>query len=190
MAEDTNRPARIQGGSPDDGRQLGLLLVSSREELNQELRRTERLENKARNALTSAGALFAVVMATTAGILNVILQHKTLPWWVYLALGLCAVASIVALGFAVWRTSKADELKLTGVLSVDSLKDYVGWAEDGHPAIAKKLIEANIGTLDRRRTRNDERAKHVQCARTACLVAAGASLLQLFGVFVALMVAH
>ena len=43
-------------------RQLGLLLEAAKNMVDEEFHRTERLENKSRNAFSACGALFAVVM--------------------------------------------------------------------------------------------------------------------------------
>jgi hypothetical protein len=66
-----NNPHQLPAGSSDEGTQLGILLDTARAMVDEEFRRSERLDAKSRNQFAAVGALFAVVMATTAGVLVV-----------------------------------------------------------------------------------------------------------------------
>jgi len=187
VANPSQQPANIPSGSPDQGRQLGLLLEAAKNMVDEEFRRTERLENKARTAFSSAGALFAVVMATTAGILNALLNHGKVAAGVYVVLGGAALLSIVALAFAFIWTLKVQDLIPTDALNPDDLdKTYLSFAEQGNVGVGKRLIEAYAQILRDRRKNNETRAENLKCTTTLCTVAALSSLVQLAAVFVAL----
>jgi hypothetical protein len=46
MARTSHNPADIPSGSPDEGRQLGLLLEAAKNMLDEEFRRSERLARR------------------------------------------------------------------------------------------------------------------------------------------------
>jgi len=186
MASTSDKPSPIPSGGPDDGRQVGLLLDAAKDMLDEEFRRSDRVETKSRHAFAAAGALFAVVMATTAGVLNALLDQSKVHGWVYPVLGGAALASIVALGVALIWTLKVQKLRKTDALEVTTIEDYIDWAERGNPAVAKKLIQIYARLLDSRRESNGQRAEDLKAATKACVFAAGASLVQLAAVFVAL----
>jgi hypothetical protein len=156
--------------------------------LAEEFRRTERLEIKSRHLFTACGALFAVVMATTAGVLNALLdaEQGNLAAWVLPVLGGAALASTVALGFALAWTLQVQTLHKTDALDADTIDQYVPYAEKGNVAGAKNLITTYAQLLRARRKNNAQRARDLKVATVFCGVAATASLLQLLAVFVAL----
>jgi hypothetical protein len=181
----TNLPA----GAADEGNQLGLLLDSAREMVDEEFRRAERLEGKSRNQFTAVGGLFAVVMATTAGVLNLLpLNNQKVQGWVYPTVGGCAAFATLAMGIALalslraWKTSESD------ALDAQTIRDYVPYAERGNVAVAKRLIEAYAAILDDRRAQNKTRVGDLKCATKASVVAAIAVLVQLVAVFAAIIV--
>jgi hypothetical protein len=189
VASTSNQPSNIPAGTPDDGGQLGLLLDAAKDMLGEEIRRSDRLETRARHMSTACGALFAVVMATTAGILNALLnaQNGNLDDWVIPVLGGAALASIVALGFALAWTLRVQTLRETAVLDPETFDDYIEFAEQGNVAVAKNLIGGYAQFLRSRREKNDERARDLKLTTWACGVSAVASLGQLFALFVALL---
>jgi hypothetical protein len=186
MASPPKNPSPIPSPRPDDGRQLGLLLDAAKDMLDEEFSRGDRIEAKSRHAFSVAGALFAVVMATTAGVLNALLDESDVHGWVYPVLGGAALASIVALGFALSRTLQVQKLRKADALDPSTIRDYVDWAERGHPAVAKNLIQTYARLLESRREGNGERSEALKAATWFCIAAAAASLVQLAAVFVAL----
>jgi hypothetical protein len=181
-----NNTSQLSPGAPDEGRQLGLLLDTARSLIDEEFRRSERLDAKSRNQFTTVGALFAVVMATTAGVLNALLDQDKVHGWVYPVLGTCALASIGALFAALIWSIEAWRLRESDALDPDTIEEYISHAEHGNLAVAKNLVQAQAQILRDRRAQNAQRARGLESATRACLIAAGASLAQLAAVFVAL----
>jgi hypothetical protein len=181
-----NETTELPAGSSDDGRQLAVLLDVAQSLVDEEFRRSERLDAKARNQFTAVGGLFAVVMAVTAGVLNALLGQRSVGDWVYPALGGCALASIVALAFALTWSVEAWRLRKSDALDPDTIEEYVSYAERGNIAVTKQLIKAYAQILRDRRSQNAARAHDLKLATAACFLAGVASLVQLGAVFVAL----
>ncbi len=197
-------PTPIPGARNDEGKQLAVLLETARGLVAEEFQRSERLDAKARHQLTVVGALFAVVMATTAGVLNALLSVGTgsnrgvlavllegpstaaVAPWVYPTLGAFALASIVFLLFAllasarVWRTREMD------ALDPATIKEYVAYAERANLGVSKRLIDAYADILADRREKNNQRKDHLKTASVLVVIAGVASLAQLAAVFIAL----
>jgi len=184
----SNDPSSIAAGTPDEGRQLGLLLESVRGMADEEFQRSERFDTKSRNQLTAAGSLFTVAMAATAGVLNALLPRgDTVQGWVYPSLVATALVSIVSLGVAVWWTWKVWYLYKQDALDPKTIEQYVPHAEGGNAQVARKLIEAHATILRDRRTNNGKRATALKSGSWWCLIGAVAGLVQLAVVFVALL---
>ncbi len=156
--------------------------------VDEEFRRSERLDAKSRNQFTAVGALFAIVMATTVGVLNALLDDKSVDGWVFPVLGGCALASIMALGMALAWSLETWRVRESDALDPETLEQYVSHAERGNVAVAKNLIKANAQILRDRRSRNVARVADLKRATVACGITALASLVQLAAVFVALIV--
>jgi len=182
-----NQTSRLSTGDADEGQQLSVLLDTARSMVDEEVRRGERLDAKSRNQFTAVGALFAVVMATTAGVLNALIDQDKVDAWVYPVLGGCALASILALLAALIWSLEAWRLRESPALDETTIMKYVPFAESGNLAVTKNLIKAYAHMLQGRREGNTERASDLENATRACLFAASASLVQLGAVFVALM---
>lgn len=181
-----DKTPELPAGVPDDGRQLAVLLDVARSLVDEEFRRSDRLDAKARNQFAAVAGLFAVVMAVTAGVLNALLDQSAVDNWVYPALGGCALTSIVALAFALMWSMGAWRLRKSDALDPDTIEEYVSYAERGNLAVTKQLIKAYAQILRDRRDQNAARARALKLATGACLLAAVASLVQLGAVFVAL----
>lgn len=171
----------------DEGTQLAVLLDTARELVSQEIDRGDRIDGRSRNQFAAVGALFAVVMATTAAILNLLVANNHQPRaWVYPVVGGLALLSTVTLGVALlvsvqaWRTRRID------ALDAKTLRDYVPFAEKGNVGVAKKLIEAYAGILDDRRGKNETRHDAFRRATVWCVGAGVAAFLQLCAVFAAI----
>src|SRR4051794_32060816 len=104
MSSASNQPSNLPAGNPAAGdTQLGVLLDAAQDMLAEEIRRTDRLESRARHMSTTIGALFAVGMATTAAVLNALLPSDTskgtgLADWVIPTVGGLALTSAVCTG--------------------------------------------------------------------------------------------
>jgi hypothetical protein len=138
--------------------------------LAEEIRRTDRLEARARQMSTAAGALFAVVMATTAGVLNALVKKgqplDEVVYWV----GGFAILSNVSLFAAVAWTAQVQRTRDTDALDPDTIDAYVEWAEKGHVAVAKNLIKTYAILLRSRREGNEKRAVDLNSATAAAVM--------------------
>lgn len=186
MPELPNNTSRLSPGAPDEGRQLGLLLNTAQSLIEEEFRRSERLDAKSRNQFTAVGGLFALVMVATVGVLNALLDQDKVNGWVYPVLGTCALASIIALFAALIWSLGAWRLRESDALDPDTIEEYVPHAEHGNLAVAKNLIQAQAQILRNRRAQNAARAEALERATRACLLSAAASLAELAAVFAAL----
>jgi hypothetical protein len=176
----------LPAGTPDEGKQLSLLLDTARDMVGEEIRRGDRLDSKSRNQFTVAGALFAVVMATTAGVLSALLDVSGVPAWVYPVIGGCALGSILALGMALAWSIETWRVRPHDALDPETLERYVSHAARGNAVVAKNLVKAYSQILRDRRSQNQARVDDLKHATCACGFAALASLVQLGAVFVAL----
>lgn len=178
----------LPSGAPDDAsKQLDALLETARSLADDEFRRSERLDTKSRNQFTATGALFAVVMATTAGVLNALIDEDKVDGWVYPLLGGCALATIVALTLALLWSLETWRLRVTDALDPDTVESYIPYAERGNRAVVIKLIGAYAHVSRKRQEQNKDRAQALKRATVACGFAVLTSLVQLAAVFVALM---
>jgi hypothetical protein len=190
MSTISNQPSNIPAGAPDDGTQLGLLLNAAQDMLAEESRRTDRLESRARHMSTVCGALFAVVTATTVGVLNALLtatDNKLAGWVVPVVGGLAIVSGVFTAITVAWALG-VQRLRNTAALDPDSFDAYVPYAEKGNVAVAKRLITAYTELLRSRRNTNNARADDLDHSATpACVIAVVASVAQFAAVFVALL---
>jgi hypothetical protein len=185
----SNEPSSLPSRGPGDAGQLGLLLDAAKDMLGEEIRRTDRLETRSRHMITACGALFAVAMATTAGILNALLnaENGDLAGWVVPVVGGTAIVSLLGLLVAIGFTWQVQRLRGTNALPADTIDAYITWAEKGHVAVAKNLITSYADALRTRRTKNDDRAHGLKWATWACAFSAAASVSQLGAAIVALL---
>lgn len=199
------RPATpLPATQDDEGKQLAILLDTARALVTEEFQRSERIDAKARHQLTVVGALFAVVMATTAGVLNALVREPqterpellgllfarsaraSVEAWVIPTLGGFALGSIFFLfctfiaSAGVWKAREQD------TLDPETIKTYVAHAERGKVAVSKNLIDAYARILGDRRDANKRRIASFKRARFLAVLAGMASLAQLAAVFIAL----
>lgn len=178
-------PTPSPSGNPESGKQLEFLLGFAQNMLDEEYRRTERMENRARQTFGATGALFAVVMATTAGILNALSRYSSVHHWVYWLTGIPAAVSVVALFFALMATREVDRTRTNDLLDPQTIEQYIGPAQNGHPAVGATLANVYAHQLRVVRDNNDGRAEDLKSARWWCGFAALASLIQLAAIFAA-----
>ena len=169
-----NEPAEIpaqQGEGPASAAtQLSILLSSATGMVDEEFRRSERLDAKSRNQVTITAGFFAVVQAVVVGLLNGALGKtmyhgaSTFVPWLALTGGLAAIAVVVAVGvsYRAWRLR--DDL----TLGTETLHDYLSAARAGNPAVGVKLVEAYANIAEDRRKKNNTRADAVDSAAKAC----------------------
>jgi hypothetical protein len=155
--------------------------------IDEEFKRSERLDAKSRNLVSLAAAFFAVVQAGVISLINGSLAatetdsaSSFIPW-LAAAGGVAAVALIVAfvLSYRVWK------LHNDPALSPETIEAYRDAAREGNPAVGVKLIEAYTKIAKGRRTNNEERAESLESAAIACAVAMTFIAIELVLAFVA-----
>jgi hypothetical protein len=178
-------PTPSPSDSSDPGKQLELLVGLAQNMVDEEYRRTERLENRGRQTFAATGVLFAVVMATTAGILNALTKDSHVHHWVYILLGVTAAWSTLALCVALYATLEVDRTRKQDALDPKTIEQYIGPAQKGNPAVGATVANIYARQLRLRRDSNNARAADLKCARWWCGFAALATLCQLGAIFAA-----
>lgn len=153
--------------------QLTLLLEAATALVDEEFKRSERLDAKSRNLITVTGAFFAVVQAVVVGLINESLSatetHGASSFIVWLSIaGGVATVSLVA---ALFWSYRAWKLRDDDALQVKTIRDYRDAARDGNPAVGAKLVDAYATIAEKRRKVNEDRAKAVDAASVACGIA-------------------
>lgn len=180
-------PARESDSGGAGATQLSILLASATSMIEEEFKRSERLDAKSRNQIAIIGTFFAVVQAGVIGLINGSLgsteQHGASSFvpWLAITGGVAAVALVVALAFSyrAWR------LHDDPALSPDTLDSYREAARQGNPAVGVKLIGAYTKIAKGRRENNAKRAESLESAAIACAVAMAFIAIELVLAFVA-----
>jgi hypothetical protein len=150
--------------------QLTLLLNAATSIVEEEFKRSERLDAKSRNMLTVTGTFFAVVQAVVAALINETLgttaTEPASPWIPWL-MGMAGLA-IVGLLIAVTWSYEAWRLRDEEALQVKTVRAYRDAAHAGNPAVGVKLVDAYSDIAEDRRKVNAERADVVDKAAIAC----------------------
>jgi hypothetical protein len=149
------------------------LLSSATAIIDEEFRRSERIDAKSRNQVALAATFFAVVQAGVIGLLNGVLGagegHKASSFvpWLAAAGGLAGAALVVAVvvSYRSWR------LLDDPALGIKTLRDYLQPARDGNPAVGVKLVDAYSTIAEGRRANNKKRTEALELATKACGVA-------------------
>lgn len=153
--------------------QLGLLLDAAKQAIDEEFKRTERLEQKARNQATFTATLYAGVQALVVGLFNGLLSDgdQTSGFVPYMAI-LGAIATLVAVGAfaASYRAWKLHTEALIGISSITS-SAYVDAAAAGKQIVGIKLIDHYKKIALERRAVNEARVRSLSVARAICFVA-------------------
>ncbi len=172
-----DEPAPLTSPAPGDGgasaTQLSILLSSATAIIDEEFRRSERIDAKSRNQVALAATFFAVVQAGVIGLLNGVLGasegHKASSFvpWLAAAGGLAGAALVVAVvvSYRSWR------LLDDPALGIKTLRDYLQPARDGNPAVGVKLVDAYSTIAEGRRANNKKRTEALELATKACGVA-------------------
>ncbi|NLG66021.1 MAG: hypothetical protein GX537_10495 [Actinobacteria bacterium] len=162
-----NMPIQGDGGSAT---QLSILLDAAMAIIDEEFKRSERLDAKSRNMITVAGAFFAVVQAVVATLVNETLGEtatqsaSSLVLWLMVAAGVATIG----LGIAFAWSYEAWRLRDDEALGVKTIQDYREAAYAGNPAVGAKLVDAYARIAEDRRRVNAERADAVHKAAIAC----------------------
>jgi cellobiose-specific phosphotransferase system component IIC len=164
-----------------------MLLDAATAIIDEEFKRSERLDAKSRNMITVAGAFFAVVQAVVAALINETLTatatQETSPFvlWLCVAAGISTLGLLIALtwSYEAWRL-RDDE-----ALQVKTIRDYRDAAYSGNPAVGAKLVDAYAQIAEDRRKVNAERADAVDAAAIACGIAMALIGIELVLAFVA-----
>lgn len=167
--------------------QLSILLSATTATVEEEFKRSERLDAKSRNQVTVAGTWFAIAQAVVVGLVNGSLgpsqnrgTSSLVPW-------LAGVGGIAALltGVATVISYNAWRLRDDPALSVDSLGEYIDFARAGNAAVGVKLVAAYVTVAKGRRENNSRRAMAVDRAALACGLAMLAVSAELVLAFIA-----
>ncbi len=160
-------PIREDGGAAT---QLTILLDAATSIIDEEFKRSERLDAKSRNMITLTGTFFAVVQAVVAALINETLSAtgtqaaSPLILWLMVAGGVATVG----LGIALTWSYEAWRLRNDEALQVKTIRDYRDAAYAGNPAVGAKLVDAYAKIAEDRRKVNAERATAVDKAAIAC----------------------
>lgn len=175
-SETTQLTPVATGESPEaSATQLTILLSAATSAIDEEFKRSERLDAKSRNQLTVTAGFFAGVQAVSVGLINGTLGagkgHPASSFVVWIAGGgvFAAVALVVAVcvSYASWK------LRDDPTLSINTIRAYLDAARRGNPAVGVKLVSAYADVADGRRKNNAARADALDRAAFAC----GATLL-------------
>lgn len=147
----------------------------------QEFQITERLEGKARNQVSVAGAWFAVAQAVSGVALGVAALGK--GWVVALgilaAIGAGTLIWLIIASRGVWRLYEEKEI---GSKALDEL---LGMAHDPNTEVLEVLVRQSAWTLDTRRDNNRARAKAFERAQRIWFFALAIPLAQVLLAFLA-----
>ncbi len=169
MNEPTELPAKQDVDAAASATQLSILLDAATSAIDEEFKRSERLDGKSRNQITVVAGLFTVVEAVVVALLGGPLAetpgHKASSFvlWLAVAGGLATLAVIVAIliSYRSWKLYDDPTLK------IKTIRDYLGPARKGNPAVGAKLVEAYATIADGRRENNKKRADALDCAAKA-----------------------
>lgn len=167
-------PTELPAGKPEkpdaSATQLTILLNAATSAIDEEFKRSERLDAKSRNQLTVTAGFFAVVQAVTVGLVNGTLgattTHKASSFVVCLAI--TGAVAAVALVVAVVVSYQSWKLRDDPTLSIKTIREYIDAARRGNPAVGAKLVSAYADIADGRRKNNATRADALDCAAKAC----------------------
>lgn len=173
VTEPSELPTRPIGG--DDGArsatQLTILLDAVKATVDEEFRRSERLDAKSRNQMTLAATMFGVAQAIAVGLVNSVLAQDGTK--ASILAGVVAGAGLVALGCLAWaliRSYRSWDLRNEKALAVETFETYLGAAQAGNPNVGAKLVTQYAKVARARRDNNNARVSAVERAARACAV--------------------
>lgn len=185
MANPSDIPTPPASDAGAAATQLSILLSAATAAVDEEFRRSERLDAKSRNQVTVAGTWFAVAQAVVVGLVNGDLGSSGtqsasafVPWLAAtggIAALLTAIATLVS--YRAWR------LRDDPALGINTIREYIDFARAGNAAVGVKLVSAYADVASGRRANNAKRASAVDHAAAACglaMLAVSAELLLAF----------
>lgn len=188
MVGPSELPARtVPPSSGEPATQLSILLASATSTIEEEFKRSERLDAKSRNLIAVVGAFFAVAQAVVIGLINGSLaatEHharSSFVLWLGVAGAIACAILVVAIVFSV----KAWRLRKDPALGPGTIEAYLSAARAGNPAVGVKLVEAYVKIAKGRRQNNELRAKELERAELWCFVATFMTGIELILAFIA-----
>lgn len=164
--------------------QLTILLDAAKATVDEEFRRSERLDAKSRNQMTLVATMFGVAQAITVGLVNsVAAQDDTRG---AILVGLVAGAAIIALvclGWALTLSYRSWGLRHDKALAIETFEEYLGAAQAGNPNVGAQLVKQYAKIARARRENNSARVAAIERAGRACALTSvwvGAELILAF----------
>ena len=155
--------------------QLSILLSAATSTIDEEFRRSERLEAKSRNQATIVAGFVVGVQAVIASLANGVLggieygkqgsHHLStfVPWLAGLGILWAALLfGVVVASFRSWRLFKDP------ALSTETITQYIDFATDGNNAVGVNLVKAYADIANGRRQNNEARAEALKRATVWC----------------------
>ena len=197
-APSVNEPSELPNrklGSDDDAArsatQLTILLQAATATVDEEFRRSERLEAKSRNQITLAATMFGVTQVIAVGLVNGVLAADNTKASFLVAV--VAGAGILALGCLAWallRSYRSWNLHNEKALGIETFEMFLGPAQTGNPNVGARLVSAYAKIAQVRRENNKARADAVSAAARACGVTLSCVALELVVAFAAVIAQH
>jgi hypothetical protein len=163
-------PARTAESPEASATQLTILLSAATSILDEEFKRSERLDAKSRNQLSVAAAFFTVVQAVAVALINGTLKgsagHPRSSFVTWIAL--VAALSSLALVAAVFVSYQSWKLRDDKALGPNTLRTYLEPARQGNPGVGVKLVQGYADIAEDRRSNNKKRAQALDQAAIAC----------------------
>ncbi|MBA2715542.1 MAG: hypothetical protein H0U51_00480 [Propionibacteriales bacterium] len=165
--------------------QLSILLQATNAVVEEEFKRSQRLDEKSRNQATVVGALFAIVQAFVVSLINGSLSagdgfsdRSGFVVWLAIAGGLAGIALFVSLilSYRSWRL--LDDVAAPVDPDDEVFKLYLSAAVAGNPRVAEKLVNESARIGLRRRHRNAQRVQSFVVATIGCGVVLTVLLLE------------
>ncbi len=188
-----DRPASLAPKQPKDGAsatQLSILLTSATSIIDEEFKRSERVDAKSRNQIALVASFFAVTQAGVIALLDGALgahEHHAASSFVPWLAGVAIIAAAAITG-AVFVSYRAWRLFDDPTLAIKTIRAYRDAAVDGNPAVGAKLVEAYAEIAEGRRDNNKKRTDALERATKACAVSVGCVAVELAVAFVAVAV--
>jgi hypothetical protein len=170
MSETAGLTSRMSDDGGASATQLSVLLSSATSAIDEEFKRSERLDAKSRNQITIVASFFTVVQAVVVGLINGSLggteHHGASSFVLWLAIvGALASAALVAAVFVSYGSWK---LRDDPTLETETIREYIDFARDGNPVVGVNLVAAYADIAQGRRDNNALRATALERAAKAC----------------------
>lgn len=171
----------------NSARQVSILLAAATTVLDEEFKRSERLDAKSRNQVVVTGAFLAVAQAGVVSLLNgrlALADAATFRTILAITAALAAIGVIIA----IFVSYQAWELRDEDAIAVETIKEYIPWAYEGHPLVGIRLASVYAEIAEDRRANNAARADRLTRAAKACGVALALIGVELAVAFIAIAV--